>query len=102
MAIFMDRHDLTGFSAQDLAQAHEMDLEIQDEYSVKFMSYWFDDDSKTGFCSAVDTNRYHLKAPGHRAQKNHLRHFGDPAERVADDEPRGEQGNHDQKTDTQE
>ena len=49
MAIFMDRHDLTGFSAQDLAQAHEMDLEIQDEYSVKFMSYWFDDDRKTGF-----------------------------------------------------
>ena len=50
MAIFMDRHDLTGFSAQDLAQAHEMDLEIQDEYGVKFTSYWFDDDRKTGFC----------------------------------------------------
>ena len=50
MPIFMDRHDLTGLSAEDLAQAHKMDLEIQDEYGVKFMTYWFDEDRATGFC----------------------------------------------------
>jgi len=46
----MDRHDLTGFSAKDLAQAHQMDLEVQDKYGVKFMTYWFDNDRKSGFC----------------------------------------------------
>jgi class 3 adenylate cyclase len=50
MPIFMDRHDLAGMSAEDLAQAHKMDLEIQDQFGVKFMTYWFDDDRKTGFC----------------------------------------------------
>lgn len=46
----MDRHDLHGFSASQLAQAHQMDLEVQDKYGVKFMTYWFDDERKTGFC----------------------------------------------------
>ncbi|MGR3344191.1 MAG: nickel-binding protein [Paracoccaceae bacterium] len=50
MPIFMDRHDLTGFSAEDLAQAHQMDLEVQDKYGVKFMTYWFDEYRKSGFC----------------------------------------------------
>lgn len=50
MPIFMDRHDLTGLSAEDLAQAHKMDLQIQDEFGVKFMTYWFDEDRATGFC----------------------------------------------------
>jgi class 3 adenylate cyclase len=46
----MDRHDLAGFSASDLAKAHQMDLEVQEQYGVKFMTYWFDDARKTGFC----------------------------------------------------
>lgn len=50
MPIYMDRHDLAGFSASDLAQAHQMDMEVQEEYGVKFMTYWFDDARKTGFC----------------------------------------------------
>ncbi len=32
MPVFMDQHDLTVFSAEDLAQAHKMDLEVQDNY----------------------------------------------------------------------
>ena len=50
MPIYMDRHDLAGFNAAQLAQAHQMDLEVQDKYGVKFMTYWFDDARKTGFC----------------------------------------------------
>lgn len=50
MPIFMDRHDLTGLTAEDLARAHKMDLDVQDQFGVKFMTYWFDDDRKTGFC----------------------------------------------------
>ncbi|MBP1862103.1 nickel-binding protein [Rhizobium herbae] len=50
MAIFMDRHELKGFSAADVAQAHQKDLEVQDEYGVKFLTYWFDHQRGTAFC----------------------------------------------------
>lgn len=50
MPIFMDRHDMSGMTAEDVAKAHKLDLEIQDQYGVKFVTYWFDDDRKTGFC----------------------------------------------------
>jgi class 3 adenylate cyclase len=69
MPIFMDRHDLAGMSAEDLAQAHKMDLEIQDQFGVKFMTYWFDDDRKTGFClidapDAETAKRVHAASHG--------------------------------------
>ncbi len=73
MPIFMDRHDLTGLTAEDLAQAHRADLEIQDQYGVKFMTYWFDDDRKTGFClidapDAEVAKQVHAEAHGNVPQ----------------------------------
>ena len=73
MPIFMDRHDLTGLSAEDLAQAHKMDLEIQDQFGVKFMTYWFDEDRKTGFClidapDAETAKRVHEASHGNVAE----------------------------------
>jgi class 3 adenylate cyclase len=50
MAIFMDRHDLAGTSAAEVAEAHRRDLEIQDAYGVKFLTYWFDERRGTAFC----------------------------------------------------
>ncbi len=50
MPIFMDRHELTGTSAADVAEAHRRDLEVQDEYGVKFLTYWFDQRRGTAFC----------------------------------------------------
>lgn len=50
MAIFMDRHDLEGSTAADVAEAHRKDLEIQDQYGVKFLTYWFDHRRGTAFC----------------------------------------------------
>lgn len=50
MPIFMDRHYLTGTSADDVAQAHSKDLDIQDKYGVKFLTYWFDQRRGTAFC----------------------------------------------------
>jgi hypothetical protein len=38
----MDRHDLKGHSAADVAEAHRKDLEVQDEFGVTFLTYWFD------------------------------------------------------------
>ena len=43
MAIFMDRHDLPGATAAEIGEAHRKDLEIQDQYGVKFLTYWFDE-----------------------------------------------------------
>jgi class 3 adenylate cyclase len=50
MAIFMDRHDLAGTSAAEVAEAHLKDLDIQDRYGVKFLTYWFDQRRGTAFC----------------------------------------------------
>jgi class 3 adenylate cyclase len=48
--IFLDRHDLTGLSAADIAEAHRKDLEVQERYGVRFLTYWFDETRGTGFC----------------------------------------------------
>ena len=73
MPIFMDRHDLTGMTAEDLAQAHQMDLDVQDQFGVKFMTYWFDDDRKTGFClidapDAETAKQVHAETHGNVAE----------------------------------
>lgn len=50
MPIFLDRHDLSGMTAADIAEAHRKDLEVQDRYGVRFLTYWFDEARGTGFC----------------------------------------------------
>jgi class 3 adenylate cyclase len=46
----MDRHELAGTSAADVAYAHSKDLEVQDRYGVRFLTYWFDQGRGTAFC----------------------------------------------------
>lgn len=50
MPIFMDRHNIEGETAAGIAEAHRKDLEIQDQYGVKFLTYWFDQERGTTFC----------------------------------------------------
>jgi len=50
MPIFMDRHDMVVQSAEETARLHIKDLEIQDEYGVKFLTYWYDAERQTTFC----------------------------------------------------
>jgi hypothetical protein len=50
MPIFMDRHNVQGLTAENVAEAHRKDLEIQDKFGVKYMTYWYDADRGTGFC----------------------------------------------------
>jgi len=52
MPLYMDRHDLHGESAVDVAKAHARDLELQETYGVSFLSYWFDEASGSAFCLA--------------------------------------------------
>jgi len=72
MAIFMDRHDLTGVTAEEIADAHRKDLEIQDRYGVKFLTYWFDEQRGTTFCLVEAPDKHtaqcvHREAHGHVA-----------------------------------
>jgi class 3 adenylate cyclase len=72
MPIFLDRHDMQGTSAEEVATAHLKDLEIQDDYGVKFLTYWFDAGRGTTFClvDAPDketAQRVHKDAHGHVA-----------------------------------
>jgi hypothetical protein len=73
MPIFLDRHDLAGITAADIADAHRKDLEIQKQYGVRFLTYWFDETRGTAFCliDAPDiesATRVHDEAHGHIAR----------------------------------
>ncbi len=50
MPIFLDRHDLHGLTAVDIAEAHRKDLELQQQYGVRFLTYWFDEHKSNAFC----------------------------------------------------
>lgn len=74
MPIFLDRHDAGEFSAADIAKLHLADLEIQDQYGVKFLTYWYDTERRTTFClvDAPDketAERVHAEAHGHVANE---------------------------------
>ncbi|UCG25561.1 MAG: DUF4242 domain-containing protein [Chloroflexota bacterium] len=46
----MDRHYVKGATRSSIEIAHQNDLDIQDEYGVTFMTYWFDEARSTAFC----------------------------------------------------
>lgn len=52
MPLFMDRHDLPGVTAEQVAQAHLTDIQIESKYAVQFLAYWFDADHAQVFCLA--------------------------------------------------
>ncbi len=52
MPLFMDRHDLPGVTATQVAQAHLSDLQVQAKFDVQFLAYWFDADNGAAFCLA--------------------------------------------------
>jgi class 3 adenylate cyclase len=48
--LYIDRHDNVDVSPDDLAAAHARDLEVQRQYGVSYLTYWFDPDAGTVFC----------------------------------------------------
>lgn len=74
MPIFLDRHDVGEASAEDVAKLHVKDLEVQDKYGVKFLTYWYDAGRRTTFClvDAPDkgtADMVHAEAHGHVANE---------------------------------
>lgn len=62
MALFLDRHDVKGATAADIAAAHELDLAVQDRYGVRYVTYWFDNSAGTVFCLAEGRDRAAVEA----------------------------------------
>lgn len=51
MPIYMDRHDVSEtVTAENVAQLHQEDLKIQDQFGCRGLTYWFDNKRKTAFC----------------------------------------------------
>ena len=50
MPIFMDRHDVPGVTAKAVAEAHQEDLKIQDQFDCRGLTYWFDEEKGMAFC----------------------------------------------------
>jgi hypothetical protein len=47
----MDVHDVAGGVAmEDVAKAHIADLQAQDEYDVRYLRYWVDENAGRIFC----------------------------------------------------
>jgi class 3 adenylate cyclase len=53
MPLYMDRHDLPGITAAEVAQAHVTDIAIESDFDVHFLAYWFDADHAEAFCLAM-------------------------------------------------
>jgi class 3 adenylate cyclase len=69
MPLFMDRHDIQGATAEEVAQAHHSDLKIQSRHCCKALTYWYDESRGTAFClieapSPTAVNNMHREAHG--------------------------------------
>jgi len=52
LSLYMDRHDIQGITAEQVAQAHLMDIEASSRHGVEFLSYWLDRANNAAFCLA--------------------------------------------------
>ena len=71
MPLYMDRHDLHGATSADLAAAHLRDLEVQDMFGVRFITYWFEEEAGSGFCLIEGPDKESVVA-AHRASHGML------------------------------
>jgi Protein of unknown function (DUF4242) len=68
--LYLDVHTIEGgVSAQDVAEAHMKDLEVQSKYGVDYKRYWVDEQAGKIFClvEAPDpeaANRVHREGHG--------------------------------------
>jgi hypothetical protein len=51
MPLFMDIHKhIEGLTGEAATHAHQADLKIQEKYGVKYLRYWFNEESGQVFC----------------------------------------------------
>jgi len=74
MPLYMDIHELKGVTAEDIAKAHEKDVEVQKKYGVEYRKYWVNEQAGKVFClveapNAEAANCVHREAHGLVADK---------------------------------
>lgn len=58
MPIYLDRHDTPDeITPEHVAEMHQADLKVQDEFGCRGFTYWFDDKRKSGFCLIEAPNK---------------------------------------------
>jgi class 3 adenylate cyclase len=62
MPLYLDRHHAPGATAVQIADAHKLDLTVQEKYNVRYVTYWFDDHDGMIFCLAEGPDRESLDA----------------------------------------
>jgi len=68
--IYMDLHELPEASHSELAEAHKKDLEIQDDFGVNMLTYWYDHERGTAFCLVDAPNEDSIRQLHHHAHGN--------------------------------
>jgi class 3 adenylate cyclase len=53
----MDRHEVPGATAEDLAAAHAADVGVQLNHGVRYLTYWFEPENGSVFCLAEGPSR---------------------------------------------
>jgi hypothetical protein len=75
MPLYLDIHDLHGpINPDDLAKAHEKDVEVEKKYGVNYLKYWVNESRGKVFCLVDAPNpeaadRVHKEAHGLVAEK---------------------------------
>jgi len=70
MPLYLDMHTIDGgVKADDVARAHEADVQTQDRYGVRYLRYWVDEAQGKIFClvdapSEDAANTVHREAHG--------------------------------------
>lgn len=58
MPLYLDMHNhVEGLTAGAVAGAHAKDLETQAKYGVKYLKYWFNDETGKVFCLVDAPNK---------------------------------------------
>ena len=51
MPLYMDvHHKVEGLTAKAVAEAHQKDLETQGKHGVKYLKYWYNDETGRVYC----------------------------------------------------
>ena len=73
MPIYMDRHYLEGATKNTIASAHQMDMAMQEQFNIKFLTYWFDETRSTAFCLAESPDKETIQK-AHNEAHGHIPH----------------------------